>query len=609
MNTLFRLAFSASFLFCSTLFAQELEVYFIDVGQGDATLLVSPTGQTFLLDAGDNGKGSSIVVPQLTSLGINHLDYVSPSHYHADHLGGLDEVWNAGIQASIALDRGNGGAPTTQSYTDYKNRYASVRQTVYPGQVVNLGGGVTLTCLVSEGQLMGGGSVNISGSSQWENSASIAWRVEYGDFDMFLGGDLTGGGNGTTDVESSVGSICGNVDVYKVSHHGSNTSSNSSFISRIAPEFAVIPCGYANSYGYPKQNVLDRIHKSTWAIPVWSLTSGVGAEGYVDTGGTIVLNTDGNTYTATMRDGTSFTAWCDEQAPTVPATGDLVISEFMRDPTKVSDTDGEWLELAGTRESEAVSADLVIVSDSGSDSFTIQAPFLLEAGDELLLASDGLASRNGGIRPHMVWPTGRFFMSTTDSAQLRRGTITLDNVSWTSSWPGSNGQSAERKDLLAPASSSNFVDGLRVYGLGDKGTPGATNDADTTPWSGGGNTSYITVTSPPVVGSVMSMIWHAPGEVGRLYQGWITLSTTPGFNIGGTHIPANLDAGWDATHNQPGWSGLVPSNEFMVVSCTVPNINNLHGKTIYAIFATYQDVFPTGYQIRTVATPVQMVIQ
>ncbi|MDP6940832.1 MAG: MBL fold metallo-hydrolase [Planctomycetota bacterium] len=600
----------AAFLFLSSnIFAQELEVYFIDVGQGDSTLLISPTGQTFLFDAGENGMGSSIVVPQLTALGISHLDYVSPSHYHSDHLGGLDEVWNAGIRATAALDRGNGGAPTTQSYNDYKNRYSSVRQTISPGHVVNLGGGVTLTCLVAEGQLMGGGSVNISGSSQWENSASIAWLVEYGDFDMFLGGDLTGGGNGTADVESSVGSICGDVDVYQVNHHCSRTSSNSTFISRITPEFAVIPCGHANPYGYPKQDVLDRMNKSTWTIPVWSVTDGVGTEGYVDAGGTIVLNTDGNTYTATMLDGTSFTAWCDEQAPTVPAAGDLVVAEFMRDPTKVSDTDGEWLELAGARESEAVSTDLVIVSDLGSNSFTIRAPFMLEAGDELLLASDGLPSRNGGTRPHMVWPSGRFSMSTTDTARLRRGSTTLDEVSWTTSWPGAYGKSAEREDLLGDSSSTNFSDGIRTYGLGDKGTPGATNDADTTPWSGGGNSSYITVTVPPSVGNPMSMIWYAPGEVGRLYQGWITLNTSPGITVGGTHIPANLDAGWDATHNQSGWSGLVPSNEFMMVSTTVPNNPSFRGMTIYGIFATYQDVIPSGYQVRTVATPVQMVIQ
>ena len=70
----------------------ELSIHIIDVGQADACLIISPAGGTMLIDAGDNGDGSSIVVPYLQNYGFQALDYIVATHYHADHIGGIDEV-------------------------------------------------------------------------------------------------------------------------------------------------------------------------------------------------------------------------------------------------------------------------------------------------------------------------------------------------------------------------------------------------------------------------------------------------------------------------------------------------------------------------------------
>jgi beta-lactamase superfamily II metal-dependent hydrolase len=70
----------------------SLEIHCIDVGQGDCTLIVSSAGGTFLFDAGNNGKGNNTVIPYLQGMGIEALDYIGASHYHADHIGGIDEV-------------------------------------------------------------------------------------------------------------------------------------------------------------------------------------------------------------------------------------------------------------------------------------------------------------------------------------------------------------------------------------------------------------------------------------------------------------------------------------------------------------------------------------
>ncbi|MCP4093490.1 MAG: MBL fold metallo-hydrolase [Planctomycetes bacterium] len=605
MRILFLLALCAGF-FSLPAGSGNLEIYFIDTGQGDATLLVAPTGQTFLFDGGDNGDGNADVVPLLNSLGITHLDYVGVSHYHADHLGGLDEVWNAGITATTALDRGFNNTPGTQSYNDYANRYSSVRQAVTPGQVISLGGGVTLTCIVSNGQLMGGGSVNINSSSQWENSSSVGWRVDYGDFQMWMGGDLTGGGNSTTDVESSVGPLVGDVDVYQVNHHGSRTSTNSNWVNALKPEFSVIPCGHSNPYGYPKQEVTDRLNTATHVCPVWCPTDGVGTEGFVDAGGDIHLSTDGDTYTVTASDGTTFTMAVDERSNGTPGSGDLVVAEFLPNPGQTSDSDGEWVEIAGT-DNGFVSLENVKLTDFGSNNATIGAPMLLDQGIEIVIAADGLAGRNGGVRPHMVWPSNTFSMgNSSDTVALQHGGSTLDRVDYTSSWPFSNGVSAERKDLLGSNAASNFTAATANFGNGDKGTPGSTNTSDTTVFGGGGSGLDINILTSPVVGQMLDMEWLAPGEAGYFYQGFITLRTSPGFDINGVHISGNQDRAYNLTVNKPGFFGTVPASEAMYVSGLIPNRATLHNAFIYAVFYTFET--PGTIVVREVSAPALMQI-
>ena len=583
--------------------ASELEIYFIDTGQSDATLLISPSGQTFLFDAGDNGDGNGDVVPLLNSLGISHLDYVGASHYHSDHVGGLDEVWNAGITATVCYDRGNNNQPTTQSYNDYKNRYSSVRQTISPGQVISLGGGVTLTCIVVDGKLSNGNTVNTSSSSQLENSSSVGYRVDFGDFQMWMGGDLTGGGNGTTNVESSAAPLVGDVDVYQANHHGSRTSSNSTWISYLKPEFTVIPCGSSNPYGYPKQEVIDRINTAASMTPVWCPTDGTGGDGFVDAEGTINLTTAGNTYTVRAEDGTSFTAYVDEYSSSAPSAGDVVVSEFLSNPAQVSDTLGEWVEVCGIANN--VNINNLELRDVSTDNVKFGIPVQLQPGTELVIAADGLPSRNGGLRPQLVWPATEFSLASSDTIWLEYGSTEIDRVDYTSSW-GGNGVSSERKDCMAAASSANFANATTSFGNGDKGTPGANNAADTTNWGGGGSGLSIQLITPPARGQLFDMNWLMPGESGARYQGFITLGTSPGHYINGVHIPANQDRAYSATFLSPGFFGSVPSSEVQNVNIFVPNRNALRNRVIYVTFYTFDVI--GSVQVRQVSAPLPLII-
>ncbi|MDP6963142.1 MAG: MBL fold metallo-hydrolase [Planctomycetota bacterium] len=601
MRTLLTLSLICGWFSATT--ASRLEIYFIDTGQSDATLIISPSGGTFLFDGGDNGDGSADVVPLLNSLGISQLDYVGASHYHADHVGGLDEIWNAGITATVCLDRGNNNQPSTQSYNDYKNRYSSVRQTVTPGQIINLGSGVTLTCIVVDGKLSNGATVNTSGSSQQENSSSVGYRLDYGDFQMWMGGDLTGGGNGTTDVESSVAPLVGDVDVYQANHHGSRTSSNSNWINTLKPEFTVIPCGSSNPYGYPKQEVVDRVNTSASMTPVWCPTDGTGGDGFVDAEGNIHLITDGNAYTVSAEDGTTFTSYVDEHVSGAPSNGDVVISEFMSNPSQVADSVGEWVELCGV--SNDVNLHNLEIRDTAADNVRFGAPIQLQPADELLIAADGLASRNGGVRPHFVWPAGNFSLSTTDTIWLEYGSTEIDRVDYTSAW-GGNGVASERIDCMDIGSATNFTDATTSYGNGDLGTPGNDNAADATNWGNTGGNLQVILNSPPVRGQVFDMDWEMPGEYGSRYQGFITLGTTPGHTINGTHIPANQDIAYNLSFLRPGFFGAVPPSETQNVSVMVPNRSSLRNRVIYVTFYTFDVVGLV--QVRKVSVPLPMII-
>ncbi|HVP58520.1 MAG TPA: MBL fold metallo-hydrolase [bacterium] len=275
-----------------------LQVIGIDVGQGDCTLIISPTGKTVLIDAGDTGKGTGKVLPYLQSRGIKSLDYTIASHYHSDHVGGMDEVINALTRDSLkvaAYDRG--WSYTTQAYTQYATAVGSKRQTITEGQVIDIGGGATLKCLAlnSHGRL----TPPYDNGIYDENNLSVVMLLDYGEFEMELGGDLPGKNTSSYyDIESLVAPLVGDLDVYKVHHHGGANASNTTWLNATLPEVAMIYCGNGNSYGHPTQAVIDRLV----AVGSYIYQTELGTGGTIPSGkgkvvsGNIVITVDGGTY-------------------------------------------------------------------------------------------------------------------------------------------------------------------------------------------------------------------------------------------------------------------------------------------------------------------------
>jgi beta-lactamase superfamily II metal-dependent hydrolase len=268
-----------------------------DVGQADATLVVSPTGQTLLIDGGNPGSGNAVIAPFLRSQGITRLNYMLASHYHSDHVGGLDEVAYGGFLPDIAYDRG--GSYGSSEFNQYLSSIASVRQTLHPGDVIDLGGGLTASCLVANGKIASGDSVIVQGADQEENARCVGVLFEMGEFDYWISGDLTGGGLSTPNVESLVAPDVGDVDFLRINHHGSSTSTNQYFLNALKPEFSLISLGDGNSYGFPKQDVLNRLNAFPTMEVIYQTETGTGgtASKVQVAHGDILVSTDGSTFT------------------------------------------------------------------------------------------------------------------------------------------------------------------------------------------------------------------------------------------------------------------------------------------------------------------------
>jgi beta-lactamase superfamily II metal-dependent hydrolase len=249
-----------------------MKIVVIDVGQGDSTLIISPEGEAMLIDTGNYIAGKHAILPLLEHEGIDELKYIVITHYHEDHVGGLAAIKMGHDEFDQTDDMQptggiyDRGAPTPTSiildpsYALYALANAGYRESTRVGEQLDLGS-VTLEIVASSGLLADGTKVE-GVDPEDENASSIALIIEYSGFRMFVGGDITGGGGSppyqTPDVESELAPLVGDIDVLKVSHHGSKTSTNQRFLDVTTPEFAIISVG-ENDHGHPHASVIERL--------------------------------------------------------------------------------------------------------------------------------------------------------------------------------------------------------------------------------------------------------------------------------------------------------------------------------------------------------------
>jgi len=269
--------------------ARPLEVYFIDVEGGQATFVVSPSGQSLLIDTGwpdAKGRDAERIVAAAKLAGLDRIDYLLITHYHMDHVGGVPQL-AARIPLRTFLDHGpsvESGKDAAQLFADYQRvRDKGKHQQVKPGDRIPIKG-IDVQVLTAADEeitepLPGAGGPNPFCASvprhendPSENAQSVGILITFGKFRMIDLGDLTW--NKELELVCPNNKV-GSVDVYLSTHHGMNLSGAPAIVHALHPRVAVINNG-ARKGGSPE--AWDTIRSSPGIKDIWQLHYSVAGE-------------------------------------------------------------------------------------------------------------------------------------------------------------------------------------------------------------------------------------------------------------------------------------------------------------------------------------------
>ena len=237
--------------------AQDLRIYHIDVDQADATLFVTPTGRTLLVDSGKNGHGQRLK-GVMDEAGVTRIDFFVATHYHEDHYGGIDDLVNLGVTVGQSFDRGDkecclsNSKKNQKTFKDYQQAVGDDAIQLSRGDTIPLDSGITVMCVSSGGVVIG---EDPPVTAEDENDASVSLQITFGDFQYFVGGDI----ESHTEGKIASRDLVMNIDVYQANHHGSHTSSSEPFIQDLAPSVVIISNGNTVKFQHPRQVTLTNL--------------------------------------------------------------------------------------------------------------------------------------------------------------------------------------------------------------------------------------------------------------------------------------------------------------------------------------------------------------
>lgn len=223
---------------------RPLKIWMLDIGQGDALLIEFPTGEQMLVDG---GPGDSVLAKLGSVLASwdRTLDAVVSTHPDADHVSGIISVLDR-YDVSTIYEAGVGAhTPFGQAYEERRDSENAQVVEISQGDVIKIGE-VTLTVLWPQQTLVGV-------YPEKRNNDGIVFLLEYGQTSMLFTADTE------EEAEDEYASQVGDIDVLKVGHHGSLTSTSWNLLELTDPEIALISLGEDNSYGHPHPVILDRL--------------------------------------------------------------------------------------------------------------------------------------------------------------------------------------------------------------------------------------------------------------------------------------------------------------------------------------------------------------
>lgn len=237
----------------------QSEIHFIDTGNSDAILILND-GKAMLVDGGDNDDEAR-VVNYLRKQGVRKLEYVVATHPHADHIGGLDAVLDHYEVGQLLVANGSAETKTYRDFIEAAMNSGLSPSVPLEGSQFELGEGYF--------------TVHNTGGAKDTNNQSLVITYVNGEDKVLLMGDAE------AEVERKLLGKLGKVDLLKLGHHGSSTSTTKEFLDKVKPRYGVITCGADNRYGHPHKETLEKlkhmeVHRSDQCGDIIFISTGEG---------------------------------------------------------------------------------------------------------------------------------------------------------------------------------------------------------------------------------------------------------------------------------------------------------------------------------------------
>jgi competence protein ComEC len=261
---------------------KSLQIYFIDTEGGQATLIVSPSGQSLLVDTGWPGfdsRDANRIAEAAKAAGVSEITYVVITHFHRDHVGGVPQLLSK-MKVGTFIDHGPNREDSDVTREDYAAYQAAIagskHESLKPGDMIPISG-INVEVLTADGEhirnaIHGGGEENPYCAGQpaapvdaSENARSLGTLITYGKFRFIDMGDLT--------KQKEMQLVCpnnlvGTVDLYLTTHHGLDLSNSPAIVDALHPRVAIMNNG-ANKGGSPA--AWQTVHDSPGLLDLWQL--------------------------------------------------------------------------------------------------------------------------------------------------------------------------------------------------------------------------------------------------------------------------------------------------------------------------------------------------